>query len=209
METIFPYFTRTSPRAVKKAYLRAMAKLRSAGRAMYRGRQLVAGPNYSRFLSRRVPDWSKRIRFASWNAGRLSPEIMSETLVWAAQQEMDCLLLQETHWSQTREWMQDGWLCVHTAARKPKQGGVLVCLKETNTLVKTVRWNELVAGRTLRVRAVVKEQQVDILAVYQAVRVAGSTEELEGNLKRRQQVWNALDRCLSSLPTRSATILAT
>ena len=207
-ETHFPYYVKASQQAVKKAYLRAVDKLRLTGRTVYKGRQMFANPNLSRIFPRKVQDHRKRIRYASWNAGGLSADVMAEALVWAARQELDCLLLQETHWSQTREWQQDGWLCIHTAAAKPKQGGVLVCLRATKAPVNLVRWNELVAGRAVHVRAEIKGQQLDILAIYQVVRAVGSVEALDGNLKRRKQVWQALDRCLSSLPRRSLILLA-
>ena len=63
------------------------------------------------------------------------------------------------------------------------------------------------AGRVLHVRADVLGQQMDILAVYQVVRVAGSGEDIEGNLRRRSQIWRAVE-CLAALPLRSAIMLA-
>ena len=125
-ETNFPYYVRTSPRAVKRAYWRAVDKLRRTGRAIYRGRQITARPNFSRILPRHELDPGDRVRFASWSTSGLSVDVLMETLVWARDQRLDCFVLQETHWSQTPEWQQDGWLCIHTSACKPKQGGVLV-----------------------------------------------------------------------------------
>ena len=172
-ERHFPQYMQASHRAVKKAYLRAMDRLRRTGRTVYGGRSISAQPDFPRLHQRTDTKQHRRIKFASWNAGGLSSDLMAETFVWAERQGLACLILQETHWSQTRGWRQDGWLCIHSAAGKPKQGGVMVCLRSSDTSLQTVRWNELVAGRGLHVCAEVLGQQLDILAVYHLVRWSG------------------------------------
>ena len=91
---------------------------------------------------------------------------------------------------------------------KPKTGGVLVALRADLLSKDSIRWSELVPGRLLQVRCVHGRQALDILAVYQQVKIRGDTAAVKANLDRRAVVWRTLEKTLRSLPCRSYVVLA-
>ena len=97
---------------------------------------------------------------------------------------------------------------IHSPSAKPKAGGILVAVRENFASQHDLRWSELVPGRLLHVRFFAQQQQVDVLAIYQHVRVPGSKSELDRNIRARETVWGRLRKCLSSLPERSYIVLA-
>ena len=149
-----------------------------------------------------------RIAFFTWNCSGLSPEVLTETLVWAADARASFFVLQETHWGFTSDWRSDGWHFIHSAAARPKTGGVLVAIREDLISKDPIRWSELVLGRLLQVRCVHGRQALDFLAVYQQVKIRKDAAVVNANLERRAVVWRALEKTLRSLPCRSYVVLA-
>ena len=94
--------------------------------------------------------------------------LLAETLHWLNQQiNVKVLMLQETHWSDSRDWAADGWFFCHSASPKPRSGGLLIALKQDSFDHSSIRWQELIPGRLLHVRAYAGQQHLDLVNVYQ------------------------------------------
>ena len=151
----------------------------------------------------------RRIKYAVWNCGGLSAHLNAGILCWARQEGVDVLLLlQETHWSQAMEWQDENWCYVRSAAKKPRTGGVMAVLSRRSVDAGTLRWNELVPGRLLHIRCDLQGTPIDILNVYQKVRVAGSEEMVQKNIGERAHVWAQLDKWSRSVPRRNVVLVA-
>ena len=196
-------------RSRKRSYLRAVRRLEKTGQTDYRGKR------FFQFRSREQTSGTPgdksdqgRCNFFTWNCSGLSPEILTEVLQWADDAQAMFFVLQETHWRHQLEWRAEGWLFMHSAAPKAKSGGVLFAVREKICEQPSLRWRELVPGRLLHVRFQAWKQQVDVLAVYQKVKIRGSKLDLEKNVRDRGTVWAQLRKCLASLPERAFAIVA-
>ena len=118
------------------------------------------------------------------------------------------MLIQETHWDQTLEWRDQNWCYIHSAASKPKTGGVMAMLSRRSITPESLRWSEIVPGRLLHIRCDMLGTPFDILNVHQKVRIAGSDAEIQKNLAERAAVWKQLERCLAGLPYRDVALVA-
>ena len=63
-------------------------------------------------------------------------------------------------------------------------------------------------GRLLHIRCELKGMPIDVLNVYQKVRVAGSEEVIQKNIAERASVWKQLDKWCKSLPLRNVVLVA-
>ena len=77
-------------------------------------------------------------------------------------------------------------LFVHSAAAKPKTGGVLLAIKDDLVDSDSIRWNALVPGRLLHVCCVKGKQALDFLVVYQQVKTRGDSAAIRVNLRPRR-----------------------
>ena len=77
-----------------------------------------------------------------------------------------------------------------------------------STAAGTLRWSEIVPGRLLRIRCELKGMPIDVLNVYQKVRVAGSEEVTQKNIAERAYVWAQLDKWCKSVPLRNVVLVA-
>ena len=74
----------------------------------------------------------------SWNAGGLSSDVFQEFVAWVeAQGRFHALIVQETHWKDSSEFLSGNWMCVHNAAASADQSpdrfaGVLVMLSRAH-----------------------------------------------------------------------------
>ena len=115
-------------------------------------------------------------------------------------------MLQETHWSESREWAADGWFFCHSASSKPKSGGILIALKQDTFDHPEIRWQELIPGRLLHVRAHAGKQHLDMVGIYQhALPFTG--ELLEDVMKKRAALWKAADKLIGAFPARASVII--
>ena len=146
----------------KRSYRRAMHRLGALGFAKYRGRMLhrtqsfdfisaskqTLSPGYKTAGQRQGQGtgWTvgstRRLQYAVWNCGGLSAQLYAEVLCWAKKEEIDVLLLPETHWGSSMEWQDEDWCCVHSAAIRSRTGGVMVLASRKRVDVATLRWSE-------------------------------------------------------------------
>ena len=196
-------------RVRKRAYIRAMKRLRRHGHTQYRGQDFYEVGDFGSMrddTGTSMPDG--RSTFFTWNCSGLSPEVLAETLAWASGVGASFFSLQETHWNFSSDWRSDGWLFVHSAAAKAKSGGVLFAIRSDLVDANSVRWTELVPGRLLQVRCLHNKQTVDFLTLYQHVKSCGDAADQRANIGQREGVWRALEKALSALPCRSYVVLA-
>ena len=132
-----------------------------------------------------------------------------ELFTWLrSRPDISIIVLQETHWGFTNDWVQDEWRFCHSGMSKGKQGGVLVGVRKDKVKPEDISWTELEPGRLLHWRCAYGKQQLDVVAVYQHA-LSHRTEEQRAKLmQQRKSLWNKLDKVLASLPFRTSIILA-
>ncbi|OLQ13651.1 Retrovirus-related Pol polyprotein from type-2 retrotransposable element R2DM [Symbiodinium microadriaticum] len=192
----------------KRSLQRAVKRALRHGHSVYRGKQLVAQPD---LLQQQIatPSASTQLRLEciTWNVGGLTQVLMAELMVWLRQQgHVRVLMLQETHWSASCDWAADGWYFCHSASSKPKSGGVLIGLRQDTFSKELIRWQEIVPGRLLHVRAFALQQHVDLITIYQHA-LPFNGELLEDVMKRRNSLLKLLDTHVGSLPARSSVVI--
>ncbi|CAE7908897.1 unnamed protein product, partial [Symbiodinium sp. KB8] len=149
-----------------------------------------------------------RLSIFTWNCGGLSGLLFQEIRTLLGQHpEVKILVLQETHHDYQSEWTDGGWTFIHSPAKVPKQGGIMVGIRSDFSLQSTIRWQELIPGRLVHVRCYAQEQHLDVVGIYQHTLPFGGSS-LEAALKKRKTLWNRLDGFLKSLPVRSSVFLA-
>ena len=126
------------------------------------------------------------------------------------QPSLDAVIIQETHWDTTTDYISGKWLVMHSAGDKQPQahsryGGVMVLLNQAKFQDPCIK--ELVPGRLLLSRATLKHTKLPIafLGVYQHVWRSHLTTT--ANHALRQEVWNHLDKVLEQLPQRCEIVL--
>jgi len=194
----------------KRSLRRALRRAERHGGTMYKGRLLLpARPTLP--IQHPSADNIGRARFGvlSWNCGGLSQLLLHEVkCLLARHPAIKILILQETHHSYQNEWQDGDWTFIHSPARKPKQGGILVGVRADFCEPGTIRWQELAPGRLLHLRCYARNQQhIDILGLYQHALPFGSSE-VKAALQKRQTLWNKLDKFLCALPVRSSVVIA-
>ena len=88
----------------------------------------------------------------------------------------------------------------------PKSGGVLIGLRQDTFSKELIRWQEIVPGRLLHVRAFALQQHVDLITIYQHA-LPFNGELLEDVMKRRNSLLKLLDTHVGSLPARSSVVI--
>ena len=92
---------------------------------------------------------------ADRNTGGFSSELKPELFLWLrSQRHISAFLLQETHWGFTNEWKRDGWYLFHSAASKPRTGGVLTAIRTEIVREEDLSWKEIIPGRLTQVAAI-------------------------------------------------------
>ena len=152
------------------------------------------------------------IRMFSWNVGGLSSALYQELQAWiATSAQWDLIILQETHWRSTADYVSGDWLCIHSSSydvqdTPDRHAGVMILLSKK--AFRDVAVHEHIAGRLLQVRATHIRSQlpVDIFGVYQHVYRTHLTASQNKTL--RGKLWDCLQKTLNGLPARHQIIMA-
>ena len=206
----------TQERVRKRTFRRALRRAALTGHTTYRGQTLRVRQD---FIPHRpvttVPreDGKPRVMLFSWNCSGLGEDLYQELIHWLPTQpaELTFILLQETHWSFTSEWSRAGWLFCHSACEQPRQGGVLIGVRQTAVEPFSIRWQDPIPGRLMQLRCTIRGQQLDVINIYQhgwSTHTAEQNKELVG---KRRSLWLGLDKLLSTLgrlPWRSSLLMA-
>ena len=207
--------------ARKRAYKRAVRRAGRDGFAHYRGR--VMQPHELR--ARYVPNSSQNqgfpvqpvrrangqapasIRIMTWNCGGYST-LKDELYTWLDACDCDVVCLQETWLQNCMEFVAGDWTCVHCGTGPSKargQAGVMILLRRSAFDSNTVRYNHVIGGRLLHVRAQCKAGWIDIVGVYMHA-WAGKDKEQE-IIAARSRVWTALRTTLGHIPKGNQLLL--
>ena len=185
-----------------------MNRVKIHGWTWYRGRlisntdpQIIAPPRAQRSHNTAPPHTIRRERFScfTWNVGGLSGYLWDSFQAWLTGQNLDIVMLQETHWSNSLEWQQDKYLCIHSSCGN-KQGGVLCMIAKKLCNSDALSWTELIPGRLLHIRLHGPDSSIDVVNVYQRI---GTNKFLD----ERATLWNKLQSTLQSLPKRNILVL--
>ena len=199
--------TKQSNQVVKRSYKRALKRMQLHGWTWYRGRLISnitpvpAQDAPIRSFNVEKPKTLRRSRLScfSWNTGGLSGHSWDLFQAWALEQSLDIILLQETHWTQTLEWTQTKYHCIHCGSGD-RTGGLLCMVARTLCTEHDISWSDVVPGRVLHVRIHGHSNSIDILNVYQYVGVSANEE-------KRQLIWDALQTTIHKFPKRNILIL--
>ena len=206
----------TLPTARKRSYRRAVHRALKNGSTTYRGKiftsndlEAMRGSPYVYSRTKQVQSpTSKRIRVLSANFDGITAAAYDSLALWLQHAEYDVLLMQETHRGfgpTASEWEAAGWLFVSSPDPGTRFAGVAVALRKSLVKGGVVRSAEIVPGRLLHVRISGVHYGIDILSCYQ--HVISSRESQNKTAAKREQIWTALGRCLSTLPRRNILIL--
>ena len=204
-------------RVRKRAFRRAIARARrsSEGRALYRGRwvvasddpkdrasQLTAGPS-----SRPAP----RIPILCWNCSGLTTLRFEEIKQWIRSQppkdRPQLVVLQETMWKDCMEWTDDLYAYIHSGSGRNREGGLMVMVSQQLCPAERLRHHSLQAGRLLHVK-VPLEPSIEVLAVYQhAWRSDANNAAKEALLAKRLACWQRIQRFAEATAARSQLLI--
>ncbi|CAL1130183.1 unnamed protein product [Cladocopium goreaui] len=125
----WPQLDSVKKRSLKRAYTRALRD----GSCWYKGQcytaQHFAGvpaPSSQRLPATRAQGFHnhtqcnlrhqsrKYLRYLSWNGGGMSAHRLEEVKQWCRCQCIDILVLTETRWQFSNEWMDNHWISLHT-----------------------------------------------------------------------------------------------
>ncbi|CAE7206611.1 unnamed protein product [Symbiodinium sp. CCMP2592] len=150
---------------------------------------------------------SAAIKLLTWNCGGFST-CKDEFYTWLKTCSCDAVCLQETWMRESSEFVAGEWTCVQSGVGTSvsrAQAGVMIMLKRSVFDSGTIRYNHVVAGRVLHVRAQSKHGWVDIVGTY--MHAWGSRESDTEIVKKRSKVWTALRTTLGQIPRGSQLLL--
>ena len=205
-------------RAAKRAYQRACNRAVRQGQTRYRGRLLTSAqvPAARRstqpFATPNAPTrrpghhQTGGVQLFTSNSGGLGGGVYDELPTYLTNSHVDVAVVQESKWTTCMEYTSGPWTCVHTGCKSRKQAGVLVMVHTRLALPSQIRFEHLVKGRLIHVRVPLKtsdHRHLHVLGVYQKTH--------ENNDKttpqQRQQLWQAIHKCLGQLPVRDSVVL--
>ncbi|CAE7249989.1 unnamed protein product [Symbiodinium sp. CCMP2592] len=150
---------------------------------------------------------SAAIKLLTWNCGGFST-CKDEFYTWLKTCSCDVVCLQETWMRESSEFVAGEWTCIQSGVGTSvsrAQAGVMIMLKRSIFDSGAIRYNHVVAGRVLHVRAQSKHGWVDIVGTY--MHAWGSRESDTEIVKKRSKVWMALRTTLGQIPRGSQLFL--
>ena len=208
---------RCCPKAVKRAYRRACRRAREAPErhTWYRGqwlsdadlrRQYVTDLEYQaetpQHTGGQAQRHGKQSKLFSWNAGGLASNTWDALQTWLAGHSVDFCCIQETHWPMVQEWCSGQYHVYHHG--QGRSGGLMTLVRTKIAGSGAIRSGVLADGRIQHTRIYNHQAGVDIVNVYQKVWAHGSVDNIKS---QRKTVWNALAKCLDSIPARNQVLV--
>lgn len=142
----------------------------------------------------------RRLTCLSWNCSGLSPHEWDMMQNWLDSQALDVILLQETHWGYTSEWLQEKYYAIHSGTQT-RQAGILCLISRKVCSQTDISWQEVEPGRILHVPIHGMNRCVDVVNLYQHVYNTG-------NLDKRSALWSQLSHLISTFSKKNALVLA-
>jgi len=133
----------------------------------------------------------------------MSSHKLDEVKQWCLGQRIQVLILTETRWHFSNEWLDPNWIHVHTGAADQAGAGILILISRRLCKPQDIRWAEVSVGRLAHVQLRFPQRCFDILAGYQHTSTSSRQRQAD-----RTAWWNCLDRYLGTLPRRNVLLLA-
>ena len=205
-------------RTCKRSYIRAVRRAEAQGHTWYKGKLCTVNALKSQYQGNGVEKVFRRptrtynvprLRVMSINVGGLSTDAYDELMHRLQSQpehiRPQVVLLQETHWKDSRDFQTPGWFVTHSALHhQNKAGGVAALVSDKLVAAHDIRVDEPFPGRLQHLRLFLVGCTVDVLNVYQKVNCNGSSPAQ----KERNQVWEQLDGALKRIPKRHVCVVA-
>ncbi|CAE7707358.1 acnA, partial [Symbiodinium necroappetens] len=184
------------------------------GTTIYRGRAFKAHevPDsirqsfvYSRPQPRTRQNPGRGLRIFCWNAGGLGGGLYPELLTFLDNSQYDVAVILESKWQECMEYTTGQWSCIHSGCKTRKQAGVLILVHHRLAPPSQLRFEHILQGRLLHVRVPLPgkdSRHIHLVGVYQK-----AYDQKTASLEQRQQVWQAIDRCMARIPARDSLAL--
>ena len=143
----------------------------------------------------------QRLTIFSWNTSGLSQASWDNLQMWIMNQKIDVLMLQETHWRTTNEWINADYTCIHSAANPSRSGGLLTLISKKLIQQHLISWQEVIPGRLKWIRLHFQQRCLDLIHGYQHTWRKDSTSAREAFL-------DALNETVGRIPRRHVLYLA-
>ena len=178
--------------AQKRSYRRAVRRVQEHGFTWYKGQFFTSSqidqahfpshskPTYQLPSHSNIPNVKgQRYSCFSWNVGGLALDTWDMFQRWIELQDLDIILLQETHWKHDSQWAQSKYHCIHCGT--DSHCGLLTMVAKKLCSFDQVTWHSWVPGRLQQVRLHLPGRALDILNSYQ-----------HDNYQPRSLFWNTL-----------------
>ena len=138
--------------------------------------------------------------------------MLQEFMAWCdTQASHDAIILIETHWRATPDYISGKWHCIHTSGyndseQPDRYAGILCMLSSTTFATPSVR--EIVPGRLLQVQAqhFPSQRTVTLLGVYQHVQRPHLGAQK--NKQLRGHIWHQFQQQITATPARHVLLAA-
>ena len=203
---------------VKRSYKRACRRAQADGYAWYRGNHipLEAFPlqmQQHRISSRRTrgrdsqtehPRVSPqhRLNVMHVNIGGLATSRYEEVCHWALTKDIDILVLSETRWTFTSDWVTSKWNCIHCGTAEDKSDGILIMIRKSVCNADAIGISEYIPGRLVHIRIHFRSRAFDLICCYQFVDNQSLTHK-----NNRINFWAHLNQCMSTVPNRNSLLI--
>ena len=199
---------------VKRSYKRAIKRVETHGYTWYRGSILTPDDIPHRNTTKikvsqptlPVVNNIKRREFKgqrysclSWNAGGLRREQWDVFNAWLQLQDINVIMLQESHWRHTSEWIQANYFCMHSGGTS--HAGILTMISKQFCQPDNISWNDWLPGRILQTRLHFTNRSLDLFNCYQFVNEYN-------RLPDRADFWQHLQTAISTIPNRNLLLVA-
>ena len=116
--------------ARKRAFRRAIGRARAQGHTTYRGRRLTlqqltgmrgAAPRSPTAHAAATASAAPQVCLLCWNVGGFSNAVFDELCSWLDKPDnrrYKVVMLQETHWTFSSEWVSGRWSVLHSGSKK-------------------------------------------------------------------------------------------
>lgn len=142
----------------------------------------------------------RRLTCFSWNCSGLPPAHWDFLMMWMEKQAFDIILLQETHWPFSRDWLSDKYMMVHSGL-SGNQAGIMCMISRKVCAPHAVSWHDPIPGRLLHIRVHGTHNNIDIINVYQHTCKPA-------HMEHRSDLWSQLYTLLSPLSSKNVLVLA-
>eukprot|EP00438_Fugacium_kawagutii_P001800 Skav235979 [mRNA] locus=scaffold592:230574:233068:- [translate_table: standard] len=145
-----------------------------------------------------------RLKILQWNPGGLGRERFLTFAHWCAMQHLDVVCLAETRWPFESDWEDETWTYLHSGSSdgQDRGSGLLLMVAKRLCSSSQLAWHSLIPGRLVHFRLFTTPRPLDIIGCYQHVVLPSQIQRT-----KRADLWHALRKMVSHLPSRHHVVL--